>query len=889
MESLAVLAPGSVFERFAVVLIEQLHDITLVQRGSSVTGSPVGGALDAVSEDSRAVVEASIVKGYFSGQMAKPWGDLEHALDLAPRAQDVYLLSSQRAETGKIEGMVNEALGQARMSGRRLHLMDSRAIAEAIVDTLMLRDGAIDKLSVHLPVLSDIRDDHPASLTAAPLSENYLPNTAVDMELDRLLETKKCVEITGIGGIGKSQAAAACLARAEGRFHYRFWVSGRDIDGIERLSAVPLRRGGAERNVSALLRRERTMLVLDDANARLDPCGLANLCGPDSRVVITRQHSSPGAFAMPLMDEHQARTLLTHDVASQLSDKAFRTIWRTVGGHPLTLTMLNAAAREGSSWNELANECAHVAKFQLHGARLADSVLGRLRPALEEELSLFQWADQSNLDRAFFEHVIGSLRMRAFERHGLTAPEGKASIRIHDIVFTALKSLDWLTTQRSRAIDGHLEAFIVKQIRDDGHGLQLIASQLRAKIRRNVENGDRRPAYLYALAMTWSGGAIPVQLLPDPIQEAKRLSALSARENEVAILVVLETIEAKARFLKHTMGEVAVTSWLNSVMQAYGALAGMADQSARQVAEIKHHQAKVLRTLGRDSEAEELFQEVVASYPLNDAKLQLVRSLGLRPEGYAAAKQYATDIIAAKLEDAGVSPSLLLALGDTLNLARKTWAGELLDQHEEMFLGEALYSAGIGVPQGYHSLANFVRALIWHAPERVEGVLARLPEPTPLMLDDDQSRGAYAEIMMIAAQASENETYLSQALQAFETLQSPNAYQRRKWGETLYRLDRFIDAEAILETISDDPGRPWLAHNLSQVKLALGKLPEALALIDESVTAAVGANERYRSSFLLQRIKVKRALQLDASADIAEAFSFTKHPGLLKQISELDG
>lgn len=244
IDSLGILAPSSIFERFGVILIERMNDVRLVQRGSSVGGSPVGGALDAVSEDGRIVVEASIVKGYFSGAMKKPWSDLDHTLALAPLAQDIYLLSSQRAETGVIEAMVNAALQQDRMVGRRLHLMDSRAIAEAIIDTLMLRDDAIDDLAQHLPVLAEIRDDHPASLNAPPLSTLYVKNEAIDAELDRLLETAPCVEI---GGIGKSQAAAACLLRSERRFEYRFWVSGRDIDSVERLSSVPVQRGGAER------------------------------------------------------------------------------------------------------------------------------------------------------------------------------------------------------------------------------------------------------------------------------------------------------------------------------------------------------------------------------------------------------------------------------------------------------------------------------------------------------------------------------------------------------------------------------------------------------------------------------------------------------------------
>lgn len=835
IDSLGILAPGSIFERFGVVLIEHLRNVKLVQRGSSVGGSPVGGALDAVSEDGCLVVEASIVQGYFSGSMAKPWGDLEHTLSLAPRAQDIYLLSSQRAQTGVIEAMVNTALQQPRMAGRHLHLMDSRSIAEAIIDTLMLRDDAIDDLAQLLPVLADIRDDHPASLRAPSISALYVQNATVDAELDRRLETSKCVEIGGIGGIGKSQAAAACLLRSERRFEYRFWVSGRDIDSVERLSSVPIQRGGAERNVSALLRRNSTFLVVDDANPSLDVGQLAELCGQDSRILITRQNPSAGAFAMPTMEEMQARELLGKGLDSQPFMETFQTIWRAVGGHPLSLVMLNAAAHEGISWDELAEDCANVAKLQIDGARLADRILGRLKPALEEELCLFQWAGQSHCDRAFFKFVVGPLRLKAFERHGLTAPESDASIRIHDIVFTALQSLNWLSDERARHIDGRLEAFIVQQIRQDGHGLQLIASQLRSKITSNVTNGDRRPAFLYVLSTVWMSSAIQIHLLPDPSEEAHRLKSLSAADNEVAILVVLESIEAKERYLRQGVGSARAVAWLKTVVQAYDDLAAMSDLSERQNAEIKHHHAKTLRGLGKNAEAERLFEEVAASYSLNDAKLQLVRSVGRRFEGHEKAKQYASEIISTKLSNGNVSPSLLMALGDALNGARQTWAGELIEQHEELFLSEALYSAAIGIPQGYHSVASFVRALVWHAPERVASLLARLPEPTPLMLDDDQSRGGYAEIMLLAADAGDEPVYLNRALEAFETLKAPSHYQRRKWGEALYKLGRYTEAEALLETIEDKSGWIWLAHNLSQVKLALGKFEEALDLVKETL------------------------------------------------------
>lgn len=885
IDSLAIMAPGSIFERFGVVFVERLHDVTLVPRGSSVGGSPVGGALDAVSEDGYIAVEASISKEYFSGGMRKPWNDLDHTLKLAPHVRDIYLMSSQRAETGRIEEMVNNALQDSRMAGRRLHLMDSRAIAEVIVDQLMLRDDAIDDLARHLHVLAEIRDDHPMSLNAPPLSALYVNNEEVDRELDGLLKKNACVEIVGIGGIGKSQAAAACLLRNEGRFHYRFWVNGREIDSVERLSSVPVRRGGAERNVSALLKRNRTFLVVDDASPSLEVNRLANLCGPDSRILITRQNPSSGAFSMPTMDVKQARTLLGKGLDTQPSKKEFQRIWRAIGGHPMSLALLNAAAREGVAWNDLAEDCSNVAKLPVDGARLADRILGRLKPSLEEELCLFQWAGQSHCDRAFFKHVVGFLRLRAFDQYGLTAPEGAASIRIHDIVFAALKSLNWLTDTKAREIDNQLEAFILQQIGEGGYGLQLIASQLRGKIASNVANGDRRPAFLYVLSMVWVGSAIPIDLLPNPVEEVLRLKSLSATDNDLAIMVVLESIEAVWRHRRQVQSNEAAVSWLWTVVHTYDDLANMPNLSIQQAATIKYYCAKTFRTLGKHREADCLFEEVVASYPLNDAKLQIVRSVGRKPSGYETARRYASEIIVAKLEGEKVSPSLLLALGDALNGARQTWAGDLIEQHEELFLSEALYSAAIGIPQGYHSVASFIRALVWHAPERVDSVLDRLPEPTPWMLDDDQSRGGFAEIMLLAAGAGNESVYLNRALEAFETLKAPDTYQKRKWGEALYKLSRYQEAEVILQTIEDESGRIWLAHSLSQVKLELGKFEEALKLVNESIAGATGVNEKYRSSFLLQRVKVKRALQQSVVDDIAEGIRFTTNRGLLDQFS----
>lgn len=887
MESLEILGPGSAFERFAVLLVEFLRDIQLVHRGLSVNSSPVGGVLDAVTSDGRVVVEASINQSYFSGRMKKPREDLAHVYRLAPHAEDIYLLCSQRAPTGVIETFMTEIGPANAAAGRRVHLMDSRAIAEAIVDRLMLQDVAIDALSEILPVLGDIRDDHPASLRAPALTSLYMERSAIDAELDRRLDAHVCVEICGIGGIGKSQVAAACLERNRRRFEYSFWVNAQTIQGAEELSAVPLRRGGASRNVSAVLKRNRTLIVLDDARDTLCVDDLAALCGPGSKILITRRNGPSSAYELPMMDKRISRELLGTNLPAPPPEKVFRAIWKTVGGHPLSLRLINSAVREGISWQDIEEECARIADIVDGEESLADRILGRLRPFLRTELSVFLWAEQPYCDLQFLKYLVGLLGIQKLERYGLTAPESHASVRIHDVVFASLGAGDWLTAQRASEIDDKLEQFILRHVRDDGHGLQTIANQLHGKIAKNVEGGDRRPAYLYALAAIWTGSSVRADLLPDPLEAALALVGKNAAEEEVAILVVLEAIEALGRRRRQVDSWEKANDWAMSMLPAFEKLETMTNLSARQSAEIRHHWAKHLRVLGRDDAAEEMFEAVIAAYPLHDAKLQLIRLFTRRPQDYDRARQLAEEIIGARKRQDEVSDSLMMALGDTLNGARSTWAGDLVDEHEETFLEVALYSAAAGVSQGYYSIASFVRALVWHQPDRVDDLLQRLPEPTALMLDDDQSRGGYAEIMFHAAARGGDMSRLTRALDAYEMLKVPDNFQMRKWGETLHKLGRDPEAEALLESFTDVNGRIWLAHSLSQVKLALGKLEPALVLVDEAVAGAVDHNIIYRSSFLLQRAKVKIALGQSPADDIAEGIEHTRNRGLIGEFEKL--
>ncbi|GLQ56688.1 hypothetical protein GCM10010862_39470 [Devosia nitrariae] len=871
-EAVEAMGPAPVFERFAVVLVEHLLNIELFQSGSSISGNPVAGTLDATSADQRVVVEASALQTYFGQQMAKARNDLLHALELAPGAERILLVSSQRAPVGTIEDFVQDAARDPATADREIAVLDSRRIAEAIVDELVVKDNAMDALSELLPALDEVRDLHPYNLAAPVLDSRFVPREEVDRELSLRLADSTCVEVAGLGGLGKSMAAAAFLRRHGSEFEYPFWVDARTIRGVEQLSAIPLRRGGADRNVLGLLKRHRCLVVLDDASEELTSEALLEVCGPESRIVVTRRRRMPGSYDLPLMSGEEARQLLDAGLASPVPDPAFEAIIAAIGGHPLSLRLVNAAVRSGASWDEMIEDCPRLGSMADGEVLLAERVLGRLRPILSGELSVFVWAGQPNCDREFLKSVVGTLGIRKLQEFGLTAPDSPSSVRLHDIVYSSLRTGDWLSPQQSRELDDALERYLATQMRGDGHGLQTTAAQLRNRVRELAAAGDRRPAFLHALLAAWSPHEIDPALLPVPAATAAEIADRGATGSDAEILLVLETIEALNRYEKHVNGYASAQAMLRDVLPVYAVLGGTPGLSPRQTAEIKHHHAKTLRLLRREDEALALFEEVVASFPLNEAKLQLVRLHASRGR-YERATTLALEIIEAHRSGEGVSASVLMGLSDTLNGGRARWSGEILAAHDKHLMSQALFSAASGVAQGYDALSAFARSWAWNAPERLQQLLSQLPEPTPFMLSDERSRAGYAEILYHAALMETCGSSARRALEAYESLRSTDAFQRRRWGEVLNMLGRFEDAESVLQDIDDPDGRIWVANSLSQTKLGLGKTGEALALADEAIAGATGRNEIYRASFLLQRAKTLLAIGQDPTAEVEAALA----------------
>src|SRR5206468_697188 len=117
---------------------------------------------------------------------------------------------------------------------------------------------------------------------------------------------------------------------------------------------------------------------------------LSALCGPGSHILVTRREVAPGDVTLPELSRDEARRILDRDV-KPCPEPVLDALFATVGGHPLSLALVNTTIASGATWDQIHADCEAIPELEAGRERLADRMLGRLRGVMERELSLFEW------------------------------------------------------------------------------------------------------------------------------------------------------------------------------------------------------------------------------------------------------------------------------------------------------------------------------------------------------------------------------------------------------------------------------------------------------------------------------------------------------------------
>ena len=262
---------------------------------------------------------------------------------------------------------------------------------------------------------------------------------------------------------------------------------------------------------------------------------------------------------------------------------------------------MNGFVRDGASWRDIQEDCAAVGQLPDPTQRLADRLLLRRRELLQAPLAVFEWAGQPDCDAGFLRFVVKHAGLLTLQTHALTSADRDVVVRLHDVVFSSLSSLDWWTPSGHKQLCDQFEAYLDGASATNDLSLWSAAGSLRRRLEKLVAAGDRRPAFLLALLLVWTPEEIDPIVLGDPVTKAAALAAGGGQITRVEFQLLIESVDQL--YLRAKMrGTGAATTFLNASLPIFDSLALLPGLSPRQIAEIHHHRGKTYRRLYRDAE-----------------------------------------------------------------------------------------------------------------------------------------------------------------------------------------------------------------------------------------------------------------------------------------------
>jgi tetratricopeptide (TPR) repeat protein len=856
--ALGVEQVGPEFERLAGIVMEACTDVRMTHAGVNLRGYPVSGVVDSESDDGREALEYSDRRRYFRGSMAKAESDLIKVLQDRPAVTKVYLVSGERAHVQKVAAFRNRVLAWPQMAGKTLSILGSVEIATEIIDHLLSDEQAVGRMTPYLADLQRIVDEEAAANLVPALPSDTLPRTHVDDEIVARLALQPVLTISGMGGLGKSVSAMAYADAHRAAYQIRIWLDGDEVKRAESLRAFPLVRASDPRNIAGLLEAGGCLLVIDDAHHDLSVEALTKYCGEGSHVILTRRQGRPGAYEPPLLTRDEARAMLDTSGPS-CPPEVFETIWASVKGYPLCLSLLRAAARSGVPWDDLADDCRVLGKLlDEDGKRLVDRLLDRLKNQLRPELSVFLWAGLPAVDTAFLTHEVAQVGVRNLRTYGLTSVDRAGLVRLHDVVFAALQSLDWCDAARSAQLDQALQSFIVTVAAEPGLRLWTLVRALMPKLEGMVASGLDTGPCLYALLAVWESDEVRPNLVGDPMAAAARLAHVP--HGPLAVITVIEAVE-QLFLLDKKVGDREARKRLEERMPVFAALAALSNLTSRERAQIQHHEGKALKRLNRLDEAAEKFKEVLAGpHPMDETRLQLVTIYRSDPNKTAETIELVNAVFARWDAGKDVTYSVILGLIERLPAGEGRWRNDIIARHAEAIRTTIVDASNQGVGQGPQAFAPLGRFISTEMPDLFLSIFHQLPAPVLEGLGSDGDRFAWAEIYAEAARIpSVDAGFLrSEALRFYEAMIKPDAFHKQRRAELLIDMGRSAEAEAVLLRLAEKRSTEWVERLLARTRLALGDPAGALARID-SALAGLKA-EHFRSEFLELRYDIRATL-----------------------------
>lgn len=872
IDEIGVLTGGQ-FEQFCYRMMGVIHPVPWVERGTTVEGAPRGYTVDTSAEGSTLIAEMSSDSDYFHGDLAKPKRDLRHALSLHPDASHIWLLSSREAEAGETTKCANLATEfiKTHESLKNVDILDARKIAEHIYDNLET-ERLVSTLTSYLPSIGRLADENAFS-HRIPIYSDYQSRPELERIVINRLTNACCVVITGISGIGKTALAAHVAQKLRPNYDAVIWYDAHDLKNVAELSDTEVRRTGTRHNISSLIRRHKCLLILDDALLSSDH--IAGMeCG-ESKVILTCQTTSvPKSIKVGDLDYDAARVLLEAGISTTCPERVFERVFLSIGGYPLLLAALNRLAKD-EGW-EAVEACCEEAVSSIEDERhnkVCQRILMRHRDALAVELEFVKWCGGSRFDFELASVCVSNRAVSNLQKRGFLSATVSGEIRVHDVVYQSICAVIDVSAQREATFRDKLDSFICTECKNDRSVLHRIVS-FHSPLLKRLLLSDPRPSFVYAVALARTSDT-PLELLGEPVAVAREIAAYDQwNGRELEIRAVIEAIEASYTITSANQGAETARTCLQQNIAALELLRGSPAANGELLRGINHHYAKMLVRLGKLQEAESKFRSILSQDPTFSAgRLQLGRILEKTGRKRDALEEGKNIVNQHEIAEVPVSVPVLL---EALHLVATIGTSKDLAPYEAIIMSTLAKARELDRAFALRLIAKVAQKTWFTMPQLISRMFDSI-EWRDAVPTSDSERFDWAQAHKAAAKVtdigdSRRREFLIAADETYKSIVAGNSYYTIQHAEALILLERFDDANVLLDEASAIKREAFWWQRKAQALLGLKQADAALEAINKGLHDL--KDQKYKPAFLHLRYRIRKSLSDgEAKKDLNMAIS----------------
>ncbi|PKH93223.1 hypothetical protein CXF76_02370 [Pseudoalteromonas sp. 78C3] len=890
---MAEVLTGARFEQLCYIIVEQVFsEYELNHKGTNLAGAPVGNVVDTFSTCGKLVCEYSTDAKYFNN-LTKIENDTLHAMEhYRDSLESIFLLSNRQCKP-KQQREVTKYINEVQDTrGIEIKLWDSRKLSEYIVDDLLFDEEVTERLSHFIPSIQTIRNESVINFTLPKVEVSYQHRTNIEELISSRLLAGSSSVIVGFGGIGKSRLCVAIANSIKEEFDISLWLDASELEDLNKLGFCDVFRNGHKLNILGLLQSKKVLLVLDDLLAPVSQEQLEALCKNGSAIIATRRKIIDASdWKLPLLDIDVARKILEFEIETPCTDALSQKVYDIVGGHPLIYGLMNANMHSGDyEWEDIDNDCKSIAEYEDEKSlKLTERLLGHLLGSLSTQLSFLKACNTKVIDLNFTKASISPIGIQKLVKSTILTKSGLGFLKVHDVIFEALANIGTDKTDIESLLQNYL-----KHTEFESWSSFLRVSYRHNELIYSLYKSTDKSIFLYSHLIASAPATLIKEEIQPPSEQFEVVKNSLPTIDRIQISTLIESIES-LYLLDKEMSEDIAKEQLKQILPVFVELISLVAGNIELLKLIRHHYAKCLLRLNRESEAETEFFTLSQEHPsMYEAKLQLAR-IYARTERADETKIKIEEILDAWITESRPSISVALASFElTARSSMKAFKSELNSKYADMVALIIKEAMVFGYDHSYRAFGVFSGDWAYNYPDKFLDIFNYLPLPHLSSIPDNYTKNSigdlYREAGKICLRAAESkaDTYLSLALEFYESVPSQNSFQLRRIAETYCLKEIYDTAESrCLSILKQSKKDPFVYFWLSKSQIGLGKTYEALANIDIGIDKLSNYPESFKASFLEVKSDIHKKIGIDDFIDIlSEASEITDSSKYRLQLEE---